>query len=531
MVLLQAHEAELAVEGLRDFDVIDIGSEEWMKQHVIIQKLNLQAHESIQNNSENYVLEALVTHDKLKVILHELIAIEAWRENVLTDQVKLYIGENCSIKGYHLLYHEAALCNLLEVVLYHDYVAQACGDTILDLLDYCCRRVAFLCSGEAASMKRPPEEKNFRFQCDDILWRSSIAAVSILRFLAEHVALLPLSVMNRMLDTHDVPCVVIPLIENPPWTRRSDKGVWEKIKDHKWEIVPPQDLLLITPLEAQAWLILFNLLCEVEVRKRYQLHSFRKDAILRIRKYLNTTLVDQLPVLADLQRMLDELVIVNAPPATSFPAFIMEQVAEIREHIMSSTDWNLVSQNFLSVHFKNPETRDDKFVRELAGMYGDSSVETLLSGEEVDRPEPDSIMLQESISSQVEEVHVEYPVSVTLYGQETIELSPIAKVGTPQSTSKGPFLRFQMRNQQENDEICSIPISLSSLTGMTMSVTDNLGQEAVITSNPLKSTEQVTFWQTFGSLSKGTLAQLQCTKTSDQTKVIFGALFLSLKKE
>ena len=43
-------------------------------------------------------------------------------------------------------------------------------------------------------------------------------------------------------------------------------------------------------------------MCEEECRKRYHFTSMRKGNILRARKYLNDVLLDQLPVLAGVQR-------------------------------------------------------------------------------------------------------------------------------------------------------------------------------------------------------------------------------------
>lgn len=40
----------------------------------------MQAHQSAMARSDEYVLEALLTFDKLSVVVHELLAIEAWKE-------------------------------------------------------------------------------------------------------------------------------------------------------------------------------------------------------------------------------------------------------------------------------------------------------------------------------------------------------------------------------------------------------------------------------------------------------------------
>lgn len=52
----------------------------------------------------------------------------------------------------------------------------------------------------------------------------------------------------------------------------------------------------------QVWLAMYHLMCEEECRKRYHFNSLRKNNILRVRKYLNDILLDQLPVLASVQR-------------------------------------------------------------------------------------------------------------------------------------------------------------------------------------------------------------------------------------
>lgn len=52
----------------------------WFDQHRRLAKLNLQAHQSAMARSDEYVLEALLTFDKLGVVVHELLAIEAWKE-------------------------------------------------------------------------------------------------------------------------------------------------------------------------------------------------------------------------------------------------------------------------------------------------------------------------------------------------------------------------------------------------------------------------------------------------------------------
>lgn len=579
-MVLPAYEAEQAIEALETMAVEEVGSPNWMRQHMILQKLNLQAHECVQKNEENFVLEALVTHDKLKVIVHELIVIEAWREKVLTnDQILEHLAENNAIRGYHVAFQEATICNLLEVVLYHDYAAQSCGETILEVVDYCCRRLQWLTDlsmreddnlqaeemmkKSAVDMDTPEGRlREFKRQLHDIHWRCSIAAVSVLRFICEHVTSLPLSVMTRLLDTHDVPCMVVPCIENMPWTRRNKQGQWEKLQDHIWTKVEPQDLLLLTPLEAQPWLIMYNLLCEGEVRKRYYFHSFRKDSLLRVRKYLNQTLVDQLPILADLQRTFDEITIMDAPPATTSTALVLEQVAEIRETVLRKTNWKAQVEHVISNTFKTKEDRDDPLIRQLAGLYNDDAVEELLSGRYMSERDEEPVIQEigedqdgaiEQDAAEPPKPKTNFPYEATLHLQTgvALRLVPISQIGTEQVTSKGKFLRFQLfnpdaskdqenagsnTNEGNNDIGVAFPFTENFMFKMVVKSSLGFDGETDLTiySKPAKALPSTTdFWEKIGALKNGALAQVQCLldqedETAESCNVRLGAIFLSL---
>ena len=107
--LFSPWEAEQRIENLREFDVADVGSvscavptlppespvpnpakfyqpatdsmanvtnprsprrqKQWMAQHEALEQLNLQAHQSAQGNQDEFVIEALVTLDKVSAPL------------------------------------------------------------------------------------------------------------------------------------------------------------------------------------------------------------------------------------------------------------------------------------------------------------------------------------------------------------------------------------------------------------------------------------------------------------------------------
>ena len=79
---------------------------------------------------------------------------------------------------------------------------------------------------------------------------------------------------------------------------------------------------------------MFNLVCDPTVRRRYQFNSFRKNVLLRLRGFLHESVVDQIPVLTELQRALDEMTLSEPPSAAeSKPAYVLEQLPELRDQL------------------------------------------------------------------------------------------------------------------------------------------------------------------------------------------------------
>jgi hypothetical protein len=49
-----------------------------------------------------------------------------------------------SIRSYLTLYHEATVTNLLEIILYHRTACENSQDSLLELIDYCYRKLVNL---------------------------------------------------------------------------------------------------------------------------------------------------------------------------------------------------------------------------------------------------------------------------------------------------------------------------------------------------------------------------------------------------
>ena len=154
-------------------------------------------------------------------------------------------------------------------------------------------------------------------------------------------------------------------------------------------------MLKITKLEGQIWITYYYLLAKNVYRERYHINSFRKGQvclsndrlhslppllqILRLRKYLNEILLDQLPFLVDIQRYLDELTIMDTSSdlGNSGSVFLLQQVSVFREKLIQNKDWKMISTKQIDEVF-TMEDRNDPDLRSLAGLYSDDIVEEIM---------------------------------------------------------------------------------------------------------------------------------------------------------
>ena len=95
---LNALEADRIVEGLRTFRFPEMGGPAWMAQHEALQQLNMQAHINASQSRDEFVVDALVLHEKLLLLVRELLACELWKQNAY-PLLRDFIAREASVKG------------------------------------------------------------------------------------------------------------------------------------------------------------------------------------------------------------------------------------------------------------------------------------------------------------------------------------------------------------------------------------------------------------------------------------------------
>ncbi|WAR26277.1 ZMY10-like protein [Mya arenaria] len=333
-------EAEAAVESLKQFPLKEIGGPKWSVQHEVLEKLNMQAILNASAQEDEFVKDYLITCDKLSLLIYDLLATEVWKEKVFSEILDTEdFDPKTTFPLYMVLYHEATVINLLETTMFYREVCEAAEDCVLDLVDY---------------------------------------SVSLLRYIVDHLEGLPLSVMTRLLNTHDIPQLLVQLIGTPPWSHRKD-GKQYKYIDGKWVQVDFADSLKLTKIEGQVWLSIFQLLMSTACQQKYELDTYRKNTILKLRSFLTEPMLDQIPMLGELQRYLEHLSMMD-PPAPRREV-ILEQVPEVRDYILHSNEgkWKKIAKKQIKSFF-DPSTSDLKMqAKRWADTYNFDVMEGLLS--------------------------------------------------------------------------------------------------------------------------------------------------------
>ena len=141
-VLLQP-EAERMVQDIRLIQLDAVGTASWTKQHQNLEKLNMQAQVCVMNQGDEFVVEALIDHEKIPLLIHDLLVTEAWKEKVLPLVQEELAGQHY-VKLYLIMYHEALVLGLLEKAFFTSTAVAAGGEMLVELADYCYRRTVYL---------------------------------------------------------------------------------------------------------------------------------------------------------------------------------------------------------------------------------------------------------------------------------------------------------------------------------------------------------------------------------------------------
>lgn len=406
---MSASEAERLIESLQYLTIEEVGTQKWQTQYESISQLNIQAHYNARTNSDEFVVDLLVSLDKVGVLVHDLLVIEAWKEKVMVPHLMKHIADKVdSVTSYMLLFHECSVANLIEITLFHSKVCESIPEEyLLELADWVYRKLAYLNSNEAYKFAEDSKKETMSAKqmmdmspLDEMKERSrelefaaAMQCLSIVRYLSDQLSSAPMGLVSRLVSTNDSLMALIPLIDKPPWIRRrviGGKGApkterWEAAGSSHWTAVEASDRLKLGQHEIQIWLTVNNLLVDPKSRTKYvgSIDEYRKERVLGLRRHLNELMFDQLPVLKDLQRMLDELSLggggVGDKEASKHAGLILEAVPVVRDGMIRGRDWKKEAERQVQSQFKEGGSGMDQKRAEMLSKLFDQLCE--LEGE------------------------------------------------------------------------------------------------------------------------------------------------------
>ncbi|XP_069824774.1 zinc finger MYND domain-containing protein 10 isoform X2 [Dendropsophus ebraccatus] len=382
-------EAEGMVRSLQRFPLRETGSGGWFKQHEYIEKLNMQAILNASAGQEEMIKDLLVTHGQVPTLIHQLITVEIWKQKVFPVICQLQdFQPKSTFPLYMVVHHEATIINLLETIFYHKDVCESAEDLVLDLIDYCHRKLTLLLSSSSegpipgqdrllpSSGSETSSLEELKQQAEALDFEIAMKCLSVLRYITDHTDSLMLSVTTRLLNTHNIPCVLVELLHRCPWSRRS-KGQLQKYESGRWLSVPAEDQQKMTKLDGQVWISLYNLLLRPDCQQKYNLNNFTRGQLLKLRSYLTEVLIDQLPNLVDLQRFLSHLSV--SEPAPAKKELILEQVPEVLDSIIreNSGKWKAIAKHQVKHAFSPSDSDLRHQAQRWAQTYNMDVMETL----------------------------------------------------------------------------------------------------------------------------------------------------------
>lgn len=376
--IVRPEEMEFYVQSLRPFFVHEIGTASWIKSHEIILKLNQQAHLEMITHQEELVKELLVMHDKLPLLVHEIYTIMMWRIKVLPKLLDLEAQPNATFALYTVLFHEATAVSLLEGALFHENGCKALAESCLDLIDYCANAVTRLVGlVERRDTEQVVESRlgegaadDLERQQKDLFFKIGLRCLTILGYIVDKLDVLPLSAASRLVQVHDVPCVLSQILHCAPWRRRNENGVENFIED-KWTRVAGDAVLKMVNVEAQTWLCFRQLMFHPSVARQYAINDFRQRELSRCQGLLNDILLDQLPPLSEFKHYLCTLQI-TAAQDTSSKSLLLEELPQIKERIVERVKKLGGFKRVVQIQAEIFLNKDQEQVVELAKQLNDA---------------------------------------------------------------------------------------------------------------------------------------------------------------
>lgn len=282
MEILNELEIQNFVKSFKNSNVKDLGTTlNFATKHQKLRRLHLHQIQTIQtsgsDSNTDLVKDALLEISKIECLLRELFVSEIWRRECLPVLLKTEdFKPETTLPIDMIIEHEITCLSILETCCYHTDTLVELDDHLLDLLDYCHRilntmvsvhlnlqendifsvvdqvaKINLAASGKQGNKKlenleRKSSVKLLNAKSKQDIYKLSEKCLSIIFNLSNELDSCPISIINRMMNSVNLPVLLIEILSQDVFCREEKQvkngnverltfanGVWSKIHDNR----------------------------------------------------------------------------------------------------------------------------------------------------------------------------------------------------------------------------------------------------------------------------------------------------------
>ncbi|KAI4837421.1 MYND-type zinc finger protein [Plasmodium brasilianum] len=379
------------VNNLRGVELSGLFSTEWFELHKNIVLINVYLHSNsdIIDSIEDKRMNALVM--RFETLLRELITTyfirflnsneksKSNKESLSFEEKEELQNEKSNVKythddvsthshisSYISLYHELTILNIFEFILFSDYIYEKIDSCMINFFAYIYSNlVSFLKTNSEEYFVKPINELSISEilkeendkTCNIDKLKIYMNVINNLRNITDRIHLLNNTVVNKIVD-YDILLILVPLLEKRPWRHENyvfEKNEWVKTEDNT-----------LAATEKQLWLILYTLILNRTCQEKYEMTNYRRNNILKLRKYMNESLHEQLPPMKTLHTFIEHLYISKSVfPENKNSYLIIDVVPEIFDEIKS----DMLKNKKKIISLLNNITIEKDVLRNISDMY------------------------------------------------------------------------------------------------------------------------------------------------------------------
>lgn len=126
----------------------------------------MQLHVNALTKNDEFMLDQFIVQDKFHLLIVDLLVTAVWKKKMI-PVIKSEITSFNSMKVYMTIYHEAVVCNMLEVMMFYYTAVSESNKLLIEIIDYCYKKItpqiAKAVQNRIKQRQKTDEEKSKKF--------------------------------------------------------------------------------------------------------------------------------------------------------------------------------------------------------------------------------------------------------------------------------------------------------------------------------------------------------------------------------